>query len=103
MSRNHCVSRYRQLKSKGNVSLSDRDFMDSDSASAMLEDTEWGQMGLRLFNQLPKATRKILYLRNVEGMTLDDIALLFNRPKTSIKSSISAARKQITDQLKRLR
>ena len=33
-------------------------------------------MGLRLFNQLPKATRKILYLRNVEGMTLDDIALL---------------------------
>ena len=39
MSRNHCVSRYRQLKSKGNVSLSDRDFMASDSASAMLEDT----------------------------------------------------------------
>lgn len=103
MSRNHCVSRYRQLKRKGNVSLSDQDFMASDSASAMLEDTEWGQIGLRLFNQLPKATRKILYLRNVEGMTLDDIALLFNRPKTSIKTSISAARKQITDQLKRLR
>ena len=103
VSRNQCVTRYRQLKRQENVSINGRDFIASDSASGTVDDAERRQMTKLLFDQLPKATRRILYLRNVEGMTLDDIATICNRPKTSIKSSISAARKQIIDQLKRQR
>ena len=77
--------------------------MASDSASGTVDDAERLQMTKQLFNQLPKATRRILYLRNVEVMTLDEIATICNRPKTSIKSSISAARKQIIEQLKQQR
>ena len=100
--RRRCAG-YRQLKRQENVSINGRDFIASDSASGTVDDAERRQMTKLLFNQLPKATRRILYLRNVEGMTLGDIATICNRPKTSIKSSISAARKQIIDQLKRQR
>ena len=34
-------------------------------------------------------------MRNNEGMTLDEIAEITGKPKTSIKSTISAARKQM--------
>lgn len=103
VSRNQCVTRYRQLKRQETVSIDNCDFMASDSASGTVDDAERLQMTKQLFNQLPKATRRILYLRNVEGMTLDEIATICNRPKTSIKSSISAARKQIIEQLKQQR
>ena len=76
-------------------------FMATDTASAGIEDKERLRTVRLLFNRLPKATRRILYLRNVEGMTLDEIATVCNRPKTSIKSSITAAKRQLITQLKK--
>jgi RNA polymerase sigma factor, sigma-70 family len=100
VARNQCVTRFRQLKKHERVALNDH-FMATDTASAGIEDKERLRTVRLLFNRLPKATRRILYLRNVEGMTLDEIATVCNRPKTSIKSSITAAKRQLITQLKK--
>ena len=40
-------------------------------------------------------------MRNDEGMTLEEIAEVTGKPKTSIKSTISAARKQMLELIKK--
>ena len=44
VSRNQCVTRYRQLKRQENVSINGRDFIASDSASGTVDDAERRQM-----------------------------------------------------------
>ena len=48
--------------------------------------------------QIPEGTRQLLQLRTA-GMSLDEIAAVTGRSKGSVKSSISAARKQIVKAL----
>ena len=45
--------------------------------------------------------KEYLHLRNDEGKTLDEIAEITGKPKTSIKSTISAARKQMLNLIKK--
>jgi DNA-directed RNA polymerase specialized sigma24 family protein len=42
-------------------------------------------------------------MRHVEGLELDDIAKQTNIAKPSIKSIVSAARKKVFDEIKKLR
>ena len=43
-----------------------------------------------------------MHLRNDEGLSLDEIATLTGKPKTSIKSTLSKARKQMLDKFCKL-
>lgn len=55
----------------------------------------------RLYGSLTATQRKYLELRNELGLSLDEIAETTGRPKSSIKTSISTARKQMLEQLKK--
>jgi RNA polymerase sigma-70 factor (ECF subfamily) len=54
-----------------------------------------------MYAGLTDTQRTCLDLRNVEGMSLDEIAVLTGKPKDSVKSTISAARRKMLEELKR--
>ena len=43
-----------------------------------------------------------LKMRNEDGLSLDEIAAVTGKPKASVKTTISVARKQMLEQLKRM-
>ena len=55
----------------------------------------------RMYAVLTDTQRTCLDLRNVEGLSLDEIAALTGKPKDSVKSTISAARRRMLEELKR--
>ena len=52
---------------------------------------------------LSESQKKLLGLRNEEGLSLDEIAALTGRPKSSIKVTISTARKKMMERLKNMK
>ena len=52
-----------------------------------------------VYSTLTTTQREYLHLRNDEGLSLDEIASATGKPKTSIKSTLSKARKQMLDLL----
>ena len=52
---------------------------------------------------LTDSQRKLLVLRNDEGLSLDEIAAVTGRPKSSIKVALSTARKKMMEQFKKLK
>lgn len=103
IAKNGCVSRLRELRRYDIRRIDGYEFTGGEPATKGIDDEEQQALLARLMGSLPKATRRILYMRNVEGMTLDEIAMVCGRPKTSIKSSITTAKKNILKQLKRQR
>ena len=59
-----------------------------------IELSEAERLAIRAFDSLPPGTRRLLQLK-ATGLSLDEIAAITGRPKGSIKSSISAARKEM--------
>ena len=55
-----------------------------------------------LLNQLTPTQRKLLHLKEDEGLSLDQISEKTNKPKTSVKSTISAAKRHLKDLLKNM-
>jgi len=54
----------------------------------------------RMLSGLTETERTCLELRNAEGLSLDEIAEATGKPKTSVKSTISAARRKMLEKLK---
>lgn len=103
IAKNGCVSRYREIRRYDIRRIDGYDFTGGEPATKGIDDEEQRALLARLMAGMPKATRRILYMRNVEGMTLDEIATVCGRPKTSIKSSITTAKINILKQLKKQR
>lgn len=55
----------------------------------------------RMYAVLTDTQRTCLDLRNAEGLSLDEIAALTEKPKDSVKSTISAARRRMLEELKK--
>ena len=54
-----------------------------------------------LYKSLTPTQIHYLELRNELGLSLDDIAKMTGKPKASIKTTISTARKQMLEQMKK--
>ena len=91
--KNCCVSLWRRSRKGINLPLKDEFIADS-SPSARIEEIEAEAAVARALEKIPKATRILLRLR-ARGLSLDEIAAVTGRPKGSVKSSISAARKEL--------
>ena len=89
--KNACVSALRKSHNNKLYPLFES-LPDSSGASERMEEAEASVRINKLLEQLPVKTRQLLKLRG-SGMSLDEIAAATGRPKGSIKSSISAARK----------
>lgn len=95
--KNACISALR--KSRANKLLPLFDTLPyHETASSPLEAAEAGSRLKGILDSIPAGTRQLLRLR-AAGMSLDEIAAATGRPKGSIKSSISAVRKEIMKNL----
>ena len=70
---------------------------DPTTADTGLAAAEAGMALESALDSLSSGTRTLLRMR-AAGMSLDAIAAATGRPKTSVKSALSAARKQIVNQ-----
>lgn len=103
MTKNMCVSRLRWLSCHSSVQIVDYEIAaDGYDASRKVEAKESAKMMRALFGALPKNTRKIMWLRTVKELSLDEIAVLTGRPKTSVKSTLSMARRMMFNKLKEM-
>ena len=91
--KNACISALRKAGGSRHYPLFET-IMDTASASAGLDLAETEARLGRSLERLPAETRHLLRLR-AGGLSLDEIAVVTGRPKGSIKTSISAARKEL--------
>ena len=71
------------------------------SASALTDEADLNMVKESLLALLTPTQRQYLQLRNDMGLSLDEIAEVTGSPKTSIKSTISAARRLMSEHIKK--
>ena len=73
------------------------------SPHEVLEAKELHEAVDRAVQHLKPSERRLFEMRQIEGLELNEIARLTNIAKPSIKSIVSAARKKVFEEIKRLR
>lgn len=99
--KNTCVNHYRKRRIV-TQSIAGADFGGGMSASALTDDEDMAKIETQLLGSLTPSQQMLLKMRNDDGLSLDEIATVTGKPKASIKTTISVARKQMLDQLKRM-
>ncbi len=84
------------------IPVSDIDMDGGPSATEITDAEDLKTIRDNLFKSLTPTQRHYLELRNELGLSLDDIARMTGKPKASIKTTISTARKQMLEQIKKL-
>ena len=91
--KNSCISLWRKARKERTVPLSG-EVTAVETPSIKLEASEAEREMIKALKKLPEKTRFLLQLR-AQGLSLDEMTVVTGRPKGSIKSSISAARKEL--------
>ena len=95
--KNACISAWR--KSRKYIAAPEKDNLHAaDNASAKIEESEYQKRAVKILEGFSAGTRKLLKMK-ADGMNLDEIAAATGRSKGSVKTSISAARKQMLEAL----
>ena len=103
IAKNICVAHYRKRKRQPQLQpLTGDDYAGGYSPSQGVEEAEAAALKRRLYGTLTSTQRLYLKLRDEESLSLDEIATLSGKPKTSIKTTISAARRQLLKEIKTL-
>lgn len=90
--KNCCISRWRK-RGLARSGVFPEWLPDGEDASTRIERSEAESMADKALERIPAGTRRLLQLR-AAGLSLDEIAAMTGRSKGSVKSSISAARKE---------
>ncbi|MCF0178222.1 MAG: RNA polymerase sigma factor, partial [Bacteroidales bacterium] len=72
------------------------------SASSLLDREDVAAMEQTLMSHLTQTQQDLIKMRGLQGLSLDEIAEVTGKPKTSVKSTISAARKTMLDLIKKM-
>lgn len=99
--KNTCVAHYRKRRIDAQP-LSDADYGGGMSASALTDDEDMAKIETQILGGLTSSQRMLLKMRNDDGLSLDEISAVTGKPKASVKTTISVARKQMLEQLKRM-
>lgn len=83
------------------LSIDGVDMAGGSSASALTDETDINSVKESLMSILTPTQRHYLHLRNEIGLSLDEIAEVTRCPKTSIKTTLSAARRLMLEQIKK--
>lgn len=97
LTKNICVSHYRRKKTKMQL-------MDISGGFPATERTDRADMAAireRLYSGLTASQKMFLAMRNEGGLSLEEISAATGRPKSSIKTTISTARKLLMEKLKK--
>lgn len=98
--KNLIVANIRHQKTN-TVSISDIDVEGGTPATALTDVQDHKIIRDELYKSLTPTQIHYLELRNELGLSLDDIAKMTGKPKASIKTTISTARKQMLEQMKK--
>lgn len=101
LTKNICVSRYRKRKVE-TVAIVDDTMKGGFSAEERTEAADNLRIKESIYNNLSESQRRLMTMRVEEGMSLDEIAKETGRPKSSLKVSLSEARKKLKEQLKKI-
>lgn len=83
------------------ISVMEIDIEGGASATELIDEQDRQAIRQELYKSLTPTQVHYLELRNELGLSLDDIAKMTGKPKTSIKTTISNARKQLLEQIKK--
>ena len=97
-----CVERYRRRHIRFEP-IADRPFAGSDSASAGTDSMDIETIRDFVQRDLSVSQRELLSLRNENGLSLDEIAAVTGRPKSSVKTALSTARRRMMEQWKKMK
>ena len=101
ITKNICVARYRKRKLE-TVPLKDDLITGGPSAEEWVEAADNTRVKKILYSELSNTQREYMTMKNDEGLTLDEISAKTGKPKTSIKATISNARKILRERMKEL-
>lgn len=99
ITKNVCVAHYR--KTKPTETLDGHDTEGGEPATILTDLSDSTIIRDSLLNGLTDTQKRCLELRNAAGLSLDEIASVTGKPKSSVKTTISTARKQMLEQLKK--
>ena len=99
--KNTCVAHYRKRRIDAQP-LGGTDYGGGMSASALTDDEDMAKIETQILGSLTSSQRMLLKMRNDDGLSLDEIAAVTGKPKASVKTTISVARKQMLEQIKRM-
>ena len=102
LTKTRCVERYRKQHIRF-VPLEDQPLSGSYSATLDTDRMDLETIRGIVQRDLTDSQRQLLALRNEDGLSLDEIAQLTGRPKSSIKVTLSTARKKMMEQLNKIR
>ena len=101
LTKTRCVESYRRQHLRYEP-LADRPFAGSDSAASGTDRMDIETIRNIVQKELTVSQRELLVLRNEDGLSLDEIAAITGRPKSSVKVTLSTARKRMMDKLKKM-
>ena len=102
ITKTRCVERYRRQHIRFEP-LSDQPVPGGFSATADTDEMDIDTIRNIVQKDLTDSQRKLVALRNEQGMSLDEIAAATGRPKGSIKVVLSTARKKMMEQWKKMK
>lgn len=97
-----CVERFRRRHIRYEP-LDDQQFAGSFSAASGTDSMDIETIRSIVQRGLSESQRKLLLLRNEGGLSLDEIAAVTGRPKSSIKVALSTARSKMMEQLRKMK
>ena len=100
ITKNTCVAHHRRRKLQPQP-LRGEAYEGGAPATAATDLSDYVEIRRRLYAGLSDTERVCLDLRNADGLSLDEIAAATGKPKDSVKSTISAARRKMLEQLKK--
>jgi RNA polymerase sigma-70 factor (ECF subfamily) len=95
-----CVEHFRRRRSRPQP-LRGEAYEGGAPATAATDLSDCAEIRRRMFAGLTETERLCLNLRNTEGLSLDEIAAATGKPKDSVKTTISSARRKMLEQLKK--
>ena len=102
LTKTRCVEHFRRLHIRFEP-LADMPIAGSDSANAETDKMDIETIRSILHKDLSESQKLLLALRHENDMSLDEIAAATGRPKSSIKVTLSTARRKMMEQWKKMK
>ena len=98
MTKNYCLDR---LKSKqaSNLKIVHSNYKNSENLEKQIEANDGVELVFKLMESLPEQQKIVLQLRDVEEFEFEEIAQMLGSNETSVRVTLSRARKTIREQL----
>ena len=102
LTKNLCVERWRAQRRMAFQPLDGDHYEGGPTAESSLDEQENARIRDQLYSRLSETQRRLLTLRNDYALSLDEIALATGKPKGSVKTTLSQARKQLLEEIKKI-